>query len=49
MSPGIVSECNSTSKNITGFIDYHLKCYANQHHIHHVQNTYDFMDKIGNV
>ena len=50
MPPGrpIVSDCNSISKNIAGFIDYHLKCYANQHPSY-IKNTYDFIDKIRNV
>ena len=50
MPPGrrIVSDCYSISKNIAGFIDYHLKCYANQHPSY-IQNTYDFIDNIRNV
>ena len=45
MPPGrpIVSDCNSTRKNIAGFIDYHLKCYANQHPLY-IKNTYDLID-----
>ena len=49
MPPGrptcIVSDCNSISKNIAGFIDYHIQCYANQH----PTSIYDFIDKIRNV
>ena len=47
MPPGrpIVSDCNSESKNVSSFIDSHLKRFA-MDHPSYIKNTYDFVEKI---
>ena len=50
MPPGrpIVSDCNSESKNVAGFIDSFLKPPAMKHPSF-IKNTYDFVNKISNL
>ena len=50
MPPGrpIVSDCNSVSKNVAGYVDSFLKPYAIGHPSY-IKDTYDFVDKISNL
>lgn len=50
MPPGrpIVSDCNSVSKNVAGYVDSFLKPYAVCHPAY-VKDTYDFVDKISKL
>lgn len=50
MPPGrpIVSDCNSVSKNVAGYVDSFLKPYAVQHPSY-IKDTYDFVDKISKL
>ena len=50
MPPGrpIVSDCGSESKNVSKFIEYHLKDKANQHPSY-LKDTSDFLSKIKDV
>ena len=50
MPPGrpIVSDCGSESKNISKFIEYHLKTKANQQPSY-LKDTNDFLSKIKDV
>jgi hypothetical protein len=50
MPPGrpIVSDCNSESKNVAGFIDSFFKPPAMKHPSF-IKNTYDFVNKISNL
>ena len=50
MPPGrpIVSDCNSVSKNVAGYVDSHLKRYAVSHPSY-IKDTCDFVSKISNL
>jgi len=50
MPPGrpIVSDCGSESKNISKFIEYHIKNKANQHPAF-LKDTHDFLSKIRSI